>query len=184
MNYALTLSWVQVWSKNLETFSFLGLRNEEFDSATSSSGIKNTKQTLTGFGAGYRYRPTNRISYTSKIILSQKIYHRGISNQVGIQLDRVAVLSAESGVSYKILKAKKLFLEVEGGASVVLPRKTANYHTQFGMGYYGQLMVGQEFKRTTLSSGLFYRTQSENTSILKSTRTDAGLVVGLRWSLP
>ncbi len=184
INYGFNFRLSQVLSPNFRTNQIISLRRETFlaDPSTTTAQIQNSTKTLTRLGLGGEYALTNRFSLLGNFAFSQELYYKGVAGSTSsIQLQNVNLNRLEFGGIYKIWERKQFNIDVEGKSIFLLPSSNATFQTRLGIGYYGRISMIQNFTNFSIRSGLFFQSLSQDTSILKSTRKDGGLDLGMIW---
>lgn len=184
VNYGISARWKQVLSDDFRTFETVGFRFEEYipDTSASTAVIENSKSGLSNFGIGVEFDYSNRLALQSQLSFSQELYYKGIVSQNGgITLQSIVVPKISMGANYSLWQGKPFHVDFENTLNLILPSQTQSYNTKLGYGVQSDLSITQDFKTFSVRSGLYYRYQKQDSSILHITRQDVGLGVGFVW---
>jgi LysM repeat protein len=181
MNPTVALNWKQHWSDAWATnfrlnYESVNLQNPSPRTMTSSN------VGAYGFGVGVERSFSDSFTLIGSLGYDQEFFLESASTQT-LTLDTIAIPSASLAARFDFYKRNLTNVGLEATYSYLSTGSNSLYAVSTGSAYSGMLYWHQELSssKTVLTGEVFYRQQSQNTSLVTQTQTDVGGVLGLTW---
>ena len=164
------------WTLDLKSSVFARLQKMSIQPVEGAT-LEGASKTLYEFGGSLGYSLSDRLSFVGSVGLGSQLFAQSYSTDpIVIDSALVPFIAAEG--AFDIYRAYPITLTGKLGFKGLLPKTGEGYTIDFGLGYFGKLMVRREIGRGEITGSLFLSSVTQNTSISTKKDTELGLQVG------
>jgi hypothetical protein len=180
LNSGFRFEYGQSWSQKFTTKLELTYMKISFENPVPET-LDNASSSLTHFELTANYQLFESLRYFVMIGFGQEFFIRATSS-TNLNLDRVALPYTQAGVAYDIYKKEIFTLGAELSGKLIASGRTSSYDINLGLGYRTKLYLLDEMNKVfTLSTGFWWQSINQSTTILDQTKVEAGLEMGVVW---
>ena len=162
------------WEGQLgHSFAFYDLGNSK------SRTITNPKQDQQRFYLAANYRLNDTVKIISELGSNKQFFFNAIDNET-IQIHSVRVPYAQVGAQFELYKRERTDMFFKFSARYHFPFES-NVFDGTGYGAVGSLFMEHKFNKANFSAELFYSQDQFATDDVDFTRTELGLLLGLKF---